>query len=253
MPKTSKRPKRSRDDALFHLGTFAVTRRHVIKACVLLLIIAGLFVASRYVDPAEFQKTAQTWPPALVIGVILILPLVGFPVSWLHLIAGVCFGFVTGLIVVLLTTLAHHLLGWWLVRILPRRWFSRFKPWREKLEGAGHREATLLGGLIPGMPYVVHLYVLPMIGTPLLTLCVFGTGIHTARAFVTILLGDQSGNLTPGRIAILVLYYALIFGVCAWALRRLQRRLKGQKPETGKRATKASPLPLPSVADSRRS
>lgn len=220
------RPGAGRDTIVFRVLGHGVTRRHLLKAAAGLLVVVALLVAFRHIDPAEFQAAAREWPAPVVVATIALLPMVGFPVSWLHLVAGLCFGFVWGLVVVLLTTLFHHIAGWALVRLLPRRTFRRFEPWKEKLAGAGHREATLLGGLIPGMPYVVHLYVLPLIGTPFATLCGLGVAIHTARAFVTILLGDQTGNLTPGRIAALALYYALVFALCAWALRNLRRRLR---------------------------
>jgi len=237
------------DTPLFEIAGWGVTKRHLIKVLIGLVVIAGLVVAYQHIDPAEFQETARQWPAPVIITAIVLLPMVGFPVSWLHLVAGLCFGFIGGLIVVLTTTLVHHFAGWVLVRVLPQRYFKRFEPWEEKLKGAGHRDATLLGGLVPGMPYVVHLYVLPIIGTPLVMLCSLGVGIHTARAFVTILLGDQSSDLTPGRIASLVVYYAVIFGLCAWALHRLQKRLKRRQKTGAKTAADSShaldPVPAP--------
>lgn len=238
---------------VFEIGGFGVTQRHLIKLVLALVVIAGLVVMYQRIDPAEFQATARGWPSWVVIAVITLLPMVGFPVSWLHLVAGLCFGFIGGLIVVLVTTLVHHLAGWWLVRVLPSRYFKRFEPWEERLEGAGHRDATLLGGLVPGMPYVVHLYVLPMLGTPLLMLCGLGVGVHTARAFVTILLGDQSGDLTPGRIAALVAYYAVLFGLSAWALRSLQKRIKRTRKSGAETTHDVSPRTLAPAATPPRS
>lgn len=239
--------KRSDGDqpVVFHVFGQDITKRHLWKLSAGVLLIAALAVGYQFIDPAAFQAAAREWPAPLVVTAIALLPLVGFPVSWLHLVAGLCFGFVGGFTVVLLTTTFHHVAGWTLVRLLPRKAFKRLEPWKKKLAGAGHREATLLGGLIPGMPYVVHLYVLPLIGTPFVVLCGFGVLVHTTRAFVTILLGDQSGNLTPGRIAALVVYYAIIFGLCGWALRNLQRRLKRKQPAQAKSAS-ATLTPYPS-------
>jgi uncharacterized membrane protein YdjX (TVP38/TMEM64 family) len=251
--KTPERTRRSRDQAMFHLAGFAITKRHLVKFAIALVMIAALAVVYQRIDPAEFQARAREWPAPVIIATIVLLPMVGFPVSWLHLVAGLCFGFVWGLVVVLVTTVIHHFAGWALVRVLPRHTFKRFEPWEEKLAGAGHRDATLLGGLIPGMPYVVHLYVLPIIGTPLFMLCTLGVGVHTARAFVTILLGDQSGDLTPGRIAALAVYYAVIVGLCAWALRSLRRRLKKNGQKTPGAGTKDASVPLAPCAHPPRS
>src|SRR5690606_13672111 len=151
---------------------------------------------------------AKALPAAGVIGTISIIPLFGFPVSWLHLVAGVRFDFWAGLLVVTLTGMCHHFLGWGLVRILPRRHFSQIEPWREKLAGAGHRDATLLCCLLPGMPYTVQLYLLPILGVPLRLLVWLAAPLHSVRAVITLLIGDYGDELTPLRVAILVVYYA---------------------------------------------
>lgn len=210
-------------NALFCIGSFEVTIKRLLQAVGLLLAITALMIFWRHLDIDDLHRRAQTLPAVAVVVCITLLPLIGFPVSWLHLIAGVRFGFIGGMIVVALTTVMQHWLGWLLVRVLPHRWFSRIMPWREKLAGAGHRDATLLCGLLPGAPYTVQLYLLPIIGVPLSLLLGLSSLLHTARAIVTTLLGDFSENLTPGRITALVIYYVILVSVCWFALRQLRR------------------------------
>ena len=49
--------------------------------------------------------------------------------------------------------------------------------------------------------------------------------LHTARAIVTILLGDMSDELTPTKIAVLAVYYVALFAASALALRGLRRSM----------------------------
>ena len=109
--------------------------------------------------------------------------------------------------------------------ILPRRCFERVEPWRARLRGAGYLDTTLLCCLLPGMPYTIQLYLKPIIGTPFPLMFGLSPLLHTSRAVVTILLGEMSDELTPGRIAALVVYYVALFTVSGLALRHLRRTL----------------------------
>ena len=210
---------------LFHLGPLEVTPRRLLSTVIGATLLVGLGLLWQQIDLEELYARAQALPAVGVIVAISLLPLVGFPVSWLHLIAGVRFGFLGGMTVVAFTSVLHHLLGWAFVRILPERFFGWSKSWSEKLLGAGHRDATVLCGLLPGMPYTVQLYLLPIIGVPLRLLLGLSAALHTGRAVVTILLGNFSDNLTPARLATLATYYVILFAASALAVRGLRRTL----------------------------
>jgi hypothetical protein len=49
--------------------------------------------------------------------------------------------------------------------------------------------------------------------------------LHTARAIVTILLGDMSDNLTPAKLAALAAYYCVLFAATVLAFRGLRRSM----------------------------
>jgi len=210
---------------LFRVGPVRVTRGGLIKVVLAgaVLAAAGLFWGR--LDLAACHALVRRLPAVPVLAAIAVLPLTGFPVSWLHVMAGVRFGFVGGIGAVALTSVVHHVLGWALVRVLPGRWLARLEPWRRQLEGAGHRDATLLCCLLPGMPYTAQLYLLPLLGTPFPLMFGLSSLLHTLRAVVTILLGDLSDELTPGRLALLAGYYLVLFAMSALAVRRLRRVL----------------------------
>jgi len=204
-------------------------RRVVVGVLVVVAVLA--FALSGRLDLDGFHAWMKRLPAPGVAAVIGFLPLVGFPISALHLAAGLRFEFAPALAIVAGATLAQHVVCWLLVRALPRRFFARLEPWRKKLAGAGYREAAVLCCLLPGMPYTVQLYLLPVIGAPLRVLCLVSVPLHTARATVTILLGTISDDLSAGRVVALVGYYLVVFTACALALRRLRRVLAG--PEAG--------------------
>jgi len=220
--------------ALFRIGPIAVTARRLTQALLVFAAVGGLAVFWGRLDIADLHARAKALPAAAMVAAIAVLPLAGFPVSWLHLIAGVRFNFLGGIVVVAVTSVLHHVLGWALVRVLPSRWFRRLEPWRRRLAGAGHRDATLLCCLLPGMPYTVQLYLMPLLGTPFRLMFGLSALLHTARAIVTILFGDFSDDLTPLRLASLAAYYAVLAAVSTLAIARLRRALAAKKPGAGR-------------------
>jgi uncharacterized membrane protein YdjX (TVP38/TMEM64 family) len=199
-----------------------VSRSIWVKAAV---VVAGLMAVSllwRRFDVKELYQVARGQSGGMVFLVMVILPLAGFPVSWLHVVAGMRFGFLGGGVVVAVTGVLHHVLGWMLVQALPERFFRRLAPWRRRFAGTSCRDATLLCGLLPGMPYVVQLYLLPAIGTPFPLMFGLSAALHTARALVTIYVGDASEDLTWTRMGMIVIYYVALFTVSLLALRRLR-------------------------------
>lgn len=215
---------------LFRIGPMKVTRRLLLRAALVAAAVIALSIFWGRLDVAELHARARGLSGVAVIAAITLLPLIGFPVSWLHLIAGVRFGFVSGMIVVAVTSVLHHVLGWALTRLLPARFFTRLEPWRERLRGAGHRDATLLCCLLPGMPYTVQLYLMPVIGVPFALMFGLSSLLHTGRAVVTILLGDLSDELTPTKVTVLALYYCALFAGSALALRGLRRSMARHAP-----------------------
>ena len=206
---------------LFRIGAVAITARILATAIFVILGFIGLVLLQRHLDLAQIHTRAQALPGLAVVAAIAVLPLIGFPVSVLHLVAGVRFGFLGGIGVVAFTGIIQHVLGWVLVRYLPARLLARLAPWRAKLAGSGHLNATLICCLIPGMPYTLPLYLLPALGVPFPLLFGLAPLIHTARALVTILLGEMSDDLTPMRLFALLVYYLVLIVLSGWFLRHL--------------------------------
>lgn len=198
-------------------------RSRVLWGALALAGLGAVLLLWRQIDMAEVHRRAKDLPAIGVLSLMSLLPLVGFPVSWLHLAAGVRFGFGGGLAAVAFTTFGQHLLGLVLARALPGNLFGFVEPWKRRLSAASQADAVVLCCVLPGMPYSVQLYLLPLVGTPLPLLLLLSPALHTLRAVVTILLGDVSDELSATRAAMLVGYYGLLFVVSAITLRRLRR------------------------------
>lgn len=227
---------RRRRRPLFYLGGYPVTLRALLLTAVVVAGLAAVAALWGRIDLETWHARAESLPALGVLGPLCLLPLAGFPVSWLHLIAGARFGIVGGLAAVAVTTCAHHALAWLLVRILPRRLFKRLRPWQEKVRHLGYRDAVTLSCLLPGMPYTASLYLLPLIGVPAPLLLGLTTLLHTARAAVTVLLGEFSDELTPTRLAFLAVYYALLVTTSWWLIRRARRSAAGWPERTERTA-----------------
>lgn len=232
MPETPKSQQAARGGGLRKLGREApVAFRKVLrnpKKLTRALALAGavllLALFWRQLDLAELHSQARRMPGYAVLAVMSLLPLLGFPVSWLHLVAGVRFGFWGGMTSVAVTGFLQHFFGLVMARLLPPRLLGFASSWKRRFAGASHADAVVLCAVLPGMPYTVQLYLLPLLGTPLPLLLLLSPLLHTLRALVTILLGDYSDELTSSRILLLSLYYALLISLSAIAVRRLQRR-----------------------------
>ena len=210
----------------FTLGQLEITTSRLIW----ILVVAGTLIALalgwHQIDVEAAHTYAEQLPWWAVVGTMTAVPLLGVPVAILHVVAGMRFGIPMGLLVVAVTTLIHHLVGYSLVRLSPKAFARRLQGWRARFPRGAHRAMTVFSCLVPGMPYAVQLYLLPVLGVPLRILLTVSVPLHTLRAVISIVGGDLSDQLTPGRIALFILYYAVLTVLCMLALRRIRSALR---------------------------
>jgi uncharacterized membrane protein YdjX (TVP38/TMEM64 family) len=190
--------------------------------------IGGLF--AYYGDIDAVHAAADRLNPIVAFALLVLLPLVGFPASILHVVAGIRFGGKLGLLLVSASILLQLLASYAIVRIwrdrLDRsRWLKQV---RARLPEGTHSSICIFAVLLPGAPYAAINTVLPLIGVPLRTYVLCCWPIHTLRSTITVFFGDQSDRLTPSRLAVLALYALAIFAVSWWMYRRVKTQLGGQ-------------------------
>ncbi len=198
-------------------------------------LIVGFYLLSRFVSLDAVRAYAEKLNDGVAFALLTILPLMGFPVTVLLVAAGIKFGKGLGMGLVALSILLQLLASYGLVH-WRRKFFERkFKDAREKIPPGAHGPVTLFTLLLPGVPFFAKNYLIPILGVPLRTFLLWAWPIHVARATVSVVFGDESDHLTPGRIAALVIYFAATLFASWWAFRRIQGQVANQPKAAGGR------------------
>jgi uncharacterized membrane protein YdjX (TVP38/TMEM64 family) len=221
------------------IAGFEIDRRKIITAVVVVLACVALALLYRQIDIEALHARAQEVNGALVFVLMTVLPLVGFPVSVCHAVAGVRFGLGPGVALVALSILLQMLASYALVKAVPKFFARRMEPFRKKLPKTAHGPLTVFTMVLPGVPYFAQNYVLPLVGVPLGTYLLWGWPIHILKSVVGIVFGDMSDDLTPARIAGFAAYAIFITATTAWAFRRLQAQMKDRRPAANGRKRRA--------------
>jgi len=210
-----------------------ITPKQWALAGVAVLALIGLALLYRQIDVQALHDQAAKMNAFWVFIATTLLPMVGFPVSVLHVVVGVRFGTGLGLALTSVSILIQLVMSYWLVKMAPGFFGRWVEPLRKRLPKTTHTAVTQFTMLLPGAPYFAQNYVLPLIGVPLGTYMVWGFLLHLVRSIVGVIFGHESATLTPWKIAGFAVYAVTISLLCAWALRRLQRQMKDQQPAEG--------------------
>ncbi|MGH8016992.1 MAG: hypothetical protein ACREIA_01670 [Opitutaceae bacterium] len=206
-----------------------VTPRRIVLACGLLVAAVLLFVFREHLHLDEIRTYLEGLDGPALFAALTLLPLAAFPVTPLHVIAGVRFGWAMGLLLIALSIVLQHILAWAAVRVAPDFFERRLAKIRKRIPESTHVPVTVFTALIPGVPYVATIYVLPLIGVPFPIYMLISAPLHTVRSIVSVLFGDMSENLTPARITYLVIYTIVISGASAWLFRHLRSQFAHEK------------------------
>ena len=206
-------------------------------------LLLGAFALVLYsrLDLEQVHREASRLHGGLAFSLLVVLPLLGFPVSLLHIAAGIRFGAGLGLALVSLSILiqiiaSFYLVHFWRDRFERVRWLRRV---RERIPEGAHASVCIFTTLLPGVPYAAVNYVLALVAVPLRTFIACAWPLHTLRSTVTVLFGDQSAQLTAARLAVLLGYALLIVLVSWWTYRRLQSQFEDPPPVAGGRTKSA--------------
>lgn len=191
-----------------------------------LLVVVALGVLSSRVDVHEVHERTEAFNGVAVFALIVVLPLLGFPVSAMHVLAGIRWGVGLGFALVVLSILLQLLASYGLVHVARPLFARRLKPLLSRLPKGEHAALCAFTLLLPGVPYFAKNYALPLAGVPLLPYLLWCFPIHAVRAGIAVFFGDSSDQLTAPRIVGIAAYAITITLLCAWTFRRLKRRLE---------------------------
>lgn len=213
------------------IGKFGLTPRRLLSVLAILAVIGAFFYFRDQLDLKRLHDHAHDFNAAAVLLALTFLPLLGFPVSVLHAIAGAKFGLGLGMVYVALSIAVQICLSYGIVRLAPNFFARRFDWLRKKLPPTTHRSLTLFTLLLPGAPYFAQNYVLAVTQVPFRIFFGYALPINCARSSIGVIFGEWSGHMTPGRIAVIVVYNVTIMLFCGLAFRRLRAQLQNRPPE----------------------
>ncbi len=188
----------------------------------------------REIDWGEVTRFIARLDAVPLVVAMSALPLIGFPILPVYLVAGARFGAIGGGVVVTLVTAAHLAGSYLIARTVLRRPLQRLLArWHTHLPHIPRDEepmVALIAALIPGLPYFARNYLFAMAGLRLRIYFWICVPIYVARAYVSILVGQLSGAPDRSRLLMLAGIEALKVAVCAiviWRLREHHRRFHG--------------------------
>jgi len=204
-----------------------------------LAVCVGLALAYRQIDLKAVQERAARLNGFAVFALLTVLPLLGFPVTVVHVAAGIRFGVKLGLILVPVSILLQLLASYALVHLWHDLFARRLATVQKRIPRGAHSAVSIFTVLLPGVPYFAKNYVLPLVGVPLRTYLACCLPIHVVRCALPVILGAKSHELTPARWIAVVAYALILLGVSWWTYRRLRVQLEGRPPAASGRKQSA--------------
>lgn len=184
-------------------------------------------------DWREIPARIAALNPFAVFALMAVLPVAGFSISIVYLVAGAKFGPVLGGVVVAGATAVHLLATYWICQTMLRGPLQRY------LKRRGHElphvpegenvSVAAMAVLVPGLPYFARNYLLALTDVPLRVYFWICLPLYVARSYVTILLGDLGTEPDRKTLFLLGGVYVVKLSVCAYLIWRIRRRIKQSK------------------------
>jgi len=195
-----------------------IVHKHLWKIVVLLILAAlvAWYVHDHYEDWSREKVVAygKSLPVVWFLLAFLILPLLGFPISILLVLAGIRFGLGWGMVVAAAGVAVHNVSAYYLIH----GWFRH--PMRQRLERAGYGIPkiegnhqiwfTILFAAIHGPPYAVKLYLLALTNVPLKIYFWAGAPVYLFFCLVPVGAGSAVMTFDPTWVYILITAMALL-------------------------------------------
>ena len=209
----------------------ATTKRNRILFWSGIIFIAALLGGLSHL--VGFQ-TIHTWSEAingwLLFVLILLLPLIGMPMSICGVIIGARYGALNGMAVTAVAVAFHLSASWVLARTWLRRPVEKILQKTDykmpSLETAEYAAVCLLTALIPGPSYTLKNYFLALSKLPFSVIIGVGLPANLFAMSPGVLFGSFTGAMTWGKGAFLVTYALLLLIATHWVLRIIRGRTK---------------------------
>lgn len=208
----------------------ALLRRHwgkIILAAFLLSAAVWLWYAHRHdLTREDIVEYGEKLPVGGFLAAFAILPLLGFPISILLVLAGIRFGLAGGMGVTALGMVIHHLAAFYLAHRGFRQRLTR------KLESMGHRIPsvgrrpvlfTTLFAAVHGPPYTAKLYLLALTDIPFRIYFWAGAPVYILFAAIPVAAGSAVMRFDPTWLYGLITLIAVLSLTALWLRQKKSR------------------------------
>jgi uncharacterized membrane protein YdjX (TVP38/TMEM64 family) len=163
-----------------------------------------------------------------VFALLVLLPLVGIPVSVLFVVSGAKFGHAWGLALTAVAIALHLLASWWIAHSWLKRpleaGLRKLKRRKPQVPHGEYVPVCLVVALMPGVSYALKNYLLVLAGVPFRQFFWTLLPAHLIHASLAILFGDFTGSMTTPKIIFLVVYAIAVIGLSHRVFRRMKER-----------------------------
>jgi uncharacterized membrane protein YdjX (TVP38/TMEM64 family) len=235
-PRTS----RLRKHSAHHTLLFGLSKHRAKLGWLAALVVVAVGAAALvlyYTDLswANVMEWIDGLNPIAVLPLMAVLPIAGFPISIVYLVAGARFGPIWGGVVVAAVTVAH-LLGTYLIarsflREPLRRFIERRHAHLPQIPEDEQAAVCVIAALVPGLPYVIRNYLLALAGVKFKYYFWVCLPIYVARSYVTILFGNMSNDPSRTKIIVLIGVDVLKVLICAFVIWRLRVHHRKYHPQ----------------------
>lgn len=204
------------------------SRRFRIFVGIALLVLALLAWLATLVDWLAVRDYLVALDLRWLFLAMALLPLLGFPISIVYIVAGARFGLWWGGMVVAGVTTVHllfsHAIGRWLLRQKIEGALER-RGWQiPHLPRAADAEIAAFGALVPGVPYFIRNYLLALTDVRFVVYWLVCLPVYVGRSYLALMLGGLAARPTTRELVIGGTVEVAKIAACALILHHLYRR-----------------------------
>lgn len=189
----------------------------------ILAVGAYLFSENGYLEKIlTFINTDLS--PLLFVVLMILLPILGFPISVFLVIAGIKFGIVGAILIWLVVLPVHTLLGYTAARYIRpqlKKLLSNILGYEIPSIPEQHEAMfSFLFLAVPAIPYAAKNYLLALAGVSLRYCVVMNCAVQSLLGLPFIILGKSGAEMNPTLFYIAIAALALLFLLLRWLKKR---------------------------------
>ena len=202
------------------------SRKQVVWLIILaVLAAAGLWAGIRW-DLFEALKhfLENRGSTALFIVLMMILPIIGVPISLFLILVGIRFGVLGGIVVMLLIMPFHMVISYFLARRFLEGWIRRFLRDRSYKLPRFPKERMIPYSIIfvavPGLPYAAKNYMLPLLDVPFRHYLWISVAVEALLGLPLVGVGGAAAGMDPKLAGLFITLFVALYFLIRWLKKR---------------------------------